>query len=68
MNYNGQEKIKIEGRDGYFVEKYDIVSKFERCENKPQGLVYSHFAKMYSPCWRDKKSKDKFRCLSRKEK
>ena len=49
MNYNGQEKIKIEGRDGYFVEKYDIVSKFERCENKPQGLVYSHFAKMYSP-------------------
>ena len=56
MNYNGQEKIKIEGRDGYFVEKYDIVSKFERCENKPQGLVYSHFAKMYSPAWRDKKS------------
>ena len=49
--------LAIEGRDGYFVEKYDIVSKFERCEKKPVKLSYSHFAKMYSPAWTDKKSK-----------
>ena len=57
MNYNDQEKFQIQGRDGYFVEKYDIVSKFERCEKKPEGISYSHFAKMYSPSWGDKKSK-----------
>ena len=57
MNYNGQEKFQIEGRDGYFVEKYDIVSKYERCENKPLGLVYSHFAKMYTPAWSEGKPK-----------
>ena len=51
MNYNGQEKFQIQGRDGYFVEKYDIVSKFERCEKIPEGLSYSHFAKMYSASW-----------------
>ena len=57
-NYNGQEKFKVEGREGYFVEKYDIVSKFERCENKPNGLSYCQFAKMYSPAWKDKECKD----------
>ena len=54
MNYNNHEKFKIEGRDE-FVEKYDIVSKFERCKGKPDGLVYSHFAKMYSPAWKNGK-------------
>ena len=57
MNYNGQEKFQIEGRDGYFVEKYDIVSKYERCKDTPQGLVYSHFAKMYTPSWSEGKPK-----------
>ena len=50
INYNGQQKIKIYGRDGYFVEKYDIISKFERCIGKGD-MSYTQFAKMYTPAW-----------------
>ena len=53
MNYNGREKLKIDGRDGYYVEKYDIVSKFERCKGK-KDLSFSQFAKMYSTAWKKK--------------
>ena len=51
INYNGQEKIKIDGRDGYYVEKYDTVSKFERCKGK-KDLPFTQFAKMYRPVWK----------------
>ena len=56
-NYNGKEKMKIEGREGFYVEKYDIVSKFERLHFKQDNhseLSFSHFAKMYSPAWKVK--------------
>ena len=56
--YNGAEKIEIEGRDGFYVEKYDIVSKYERIKfkhEKDSEMSFSHFAKMYSPVWKIKK-------------
>ena len=58
MNYNGQEKIKIDGKDGYYVEKYDIVSKFERCKGKKE-MSYTQFAKMYTPVWKKEMNKSK---------
>ena len=30
FDYNGREKKKITGRDGWFVEKYDLVDKYVR--------------------------------------
>ena len=58
MNYNCQEKIKISGRDGLYVEKYDTVSKFERKEDGNEDLSYSQFAKMYGPSWTYKENKN----------
>ena len=55
-SYNGQEKLKITGRDGMYVEKYDIISKFERKEDGDDDLSYSQFAKMYEPCWKNKEN------------
>ena len=51
MNYNGQEKVQIEGREGLYVEKYDIVSKYERREDGLEELSFSQFAKMYTSSW-----------------
>ena len=34
-----------------YVEKYDVISKFERKEDGNEELSYSHFAKMYEPSW-----------------
>ena len=51
----GLEKVQVAGRDGDYVEKYDIVSKYERVEDKisDMELSYSQFAKMYTPAWKD---------------
>ena len=57
MSYNNQEKLQIDGRDGYYVEKYDIVSKFERKEEGLEQFSFSHFSKMYTPSWKYKESK-----------
>ena len=56
----GMEVIQVEGREGYFVEKYDIVSKFERLEDhiKDTKLSFSHFAKMYQPSWKGEDGDD----------
>ena len=53
-NYNGQAKLKINGREGFYVEKYDVVSKFERKEDGMEDISFSHFAKMYGPSWKYK--------------
>ena len=59
LSYNGQEKLKVEGRDGFYVEKYDIVSKYERLVKKEKDEIsFSHFAKMFSPSWKKKKSEE----------
>ena len=31
-DYNGREKKKIEGRDGWYVEKYDLIDKYLRLD------------------------------------
>ena len=56
-NYNGAEILKVDGRDGSYVEKYDIVSKFERLRFSSLGesdLTFSQYAKMYTPAWKVK--------------
>ena len=58
MSYNGKEKLKIDGRDGYYVEKYDIVSKFERKEDGLEELSFTHFSKMYTPSWKYKETRE----------
>ena len=57
FNYNGQEKFEINGREGLYVEKYDIISKYERSKNK-SGLSFSHFAKMFNPAWNKKEDNE----------
>ena len=57
LSYNEQEKVKIDGREGFYVEKYDIVSKFERKEDGQEELSFSHFSKMYGPSWSKNKNK-----------
>ena len=54
LGYNGQEKVKIEGRDGLYVEKYDIISKYERREDGLEDLSFSQFEKMYTASWTSK--------------
>ena len=51
MNYKDQEKVIIDGREGVYVEKYDIVSKYERKEDGQEDISFSHFTKMYGPSW-----------------
>ena len=51
MNYNGQEKIVIEGREGFYVEHYDSISKYERREKGLENLSFSQFSKMYTSSW-----------------
>ena len=57
-SHNLQEKIKILGREGFYVEKYDTVSKFERKEDGNDELSFSQFSKMYGPSWKYKESTD----------
>ena len=54
LQYGDKEMFKIEGREGYYVEKYDVISKYERSKNK-QDLSFSQFSKMYAPAWKKKK-------------
>ena len=55
INYNGKEKFKIDGRDGFYVEKYDIVSKYERSKQYLEETSFSQFSKMYTPGWKKEK-------------
>ena len=56
-NYYDQVKIKINGRDGLYVEKYDLISKFER-SLMDDILSFSQYAKMYTPAWKENKNKN----------
>ena len=58
--YANLPKIKIENRSGDYVEKYDIVSKYERRVGL-ENLCAAQFAKMYEPSWKrpsDKKNEN----------
>ena len=55
-------KIKIENRSGEYVEKYDIVSKYQRRDGL-NDICAAQFSKMYEPSWKgpsDKKSSKTF--------
>ena len=58
INYNGKEKFKVEGREGFFVEKYDILSKYERCKEYLDETSFSQFAKMFIPAWKKRKESE----------
>ena len=57
--YANQLKFKIPNREGEFVEKYDIVSKYER---RPRGVLdnicLAQFVKMYKTSSKGKKGND----------
>ena len=66
--------VKIEGRDGVYIEKYDIISKYERRgENVLVLICPSHFMKMYEPSWKkpketnNHKNKSKFHFVMSKD-
>ena len=53
--------IKIEDRDGNYIEKYDIVSKYQRREGL-ESICAAQFTKMYEPSWKEpsKKNTDRY--------
>ena len=38
VNYNGKEKKRIAGKDGWYVEKYDLVDKYIRRDKKCRDI------------------------------
>ena len=59
---NGKIKKKIENREGWFVEKYDLVDKYTRRDKTCRDidtLTTSQFWKMYDPVWKKKEKKIK---------
>ena len=57
---NGKIKKRIENKDGWFVEKYDIVEKYVRRDKKCRevdNLSASQFWKMYGTAWKKRKVK-----------
>ena len=52
--------VKIENRDGDYIEKYDIVSKYER-RGGLEEICPAQFTKMYEASWKKpKKYQDKY--------
>ena len=62
FDYNGREKKKIFGRDGWFVEKYDLVDKYVRrdktCKEADEVSVVQFF-KMFVATYKDKRKEPK---------
>ena len=59
-NCNGKIKKRIENKDGWFVEKYDIVEKYVRRDKncrRVDNLSASQFWKMYGTAWKKRKVK-----------
>ena len=59
--YHGREKKKIGGRDGWFVEKYDLIDKYMRLDKKCKEiklLVLSQFFKMFETAHKVKNQKE----------
>ena len=49
-DYNGKEKKRINNKDGWFVEKYDVIDKYTRRDKSSEAsnaLTPSQFWKMY---------------------
>ena len=53
--YNGREKKKIHNKEGWYVEKYDLIDKYTRREKKSlacDALTPSQLFKMYEACYK----------------
>ena len=49
-DYNGRERKQIQGKDGWYVEKYDLIDKYVRLDKSCDAIIElspSHFFKMY---------------------
>ena len=62
-DYNGKEKKRINNKDGWFVEKYDVIDKYTRRDKSSEAsnaLTPSQFWKMYetSHTIKNKKKED----------
>ena len=58
FDYGGREKKKISGRDGWFVEKYDLVDKYvRRDKNWVEGdeVCVIQYYKMFMAAYKDKR-------------
>ena len=67
----GKIKKRIENREGWFVEKYDLVDKYVRRDKKCKeidGLRPGQYWKMYEPTWKKKKTGNKNKLSLSKEK
>ena len=56
--YAHMPKVKIENREGEYIEQYDIVSKYQRREGL-DGICAAQFTKMYEPTWKGPKKEGK---------
>ncbi|KAJ8369406.1 hypothetical protein SKAU_G00094340 [Synaphobranchus kaupii] len=50
--YAGITKLNIPGREGDYMEKYDIISKYERRSKDLEQICLAQFAKMYTSAWK----------------
>ena len=64
--YANMPKIQIENRSGDYVEKYDIVSKYERRVGL-ERICAAQFAKMYEPSWKGPSDKQHQKTFEKNE-
>ena len=65
--YSNIPTIKIENREGNYIEKYDIVSKYQRREGL-ESICAAQFTKMYEPSWKGPSKKETQKILLRDNK
>ena len=65
--YTHLQKIKIEDRDGQYVENYDLVSKYQRREGL-NLICAAQFTKMYESSWKGPKENEKLKPMEKNEK
>ena len=61
QDYNGRERKQIQGREGWYVEKYDVIDKYTRLDKDCKAveeLVVSQFLKMYEAAHKIKEKQE----------
>jgi hypothetical protein len=69
-DYNGKEKKKIHNKEGWFVEKYDVIDKYTRRDKSSEAsdaITPSQFLKMYNTSHTVKAKKADHKDLENKE-
>ena len=60
-DYKGKEKKRIHKKEGWYVEKYDVIDKYTRREKSSEAsnaLTPSQYLKMYESCHTMKEKKE----------